>query len=67
VVEPIFRTRWRQVDHVATNANAEIRMKMIIQQSLIVQIYHECYGATYRHNKQGQDDLQMEKSIKMKA
>ena len=55
------------MDHVATNANAEIRMKMIIQQSLIVQIYHECYGATYRHNKQGQDDLQMEKSIKMKA
>jgi len=66
VVEPIFRTRWRQVDDVATNADAE-RVELVIQQPLMVQTYYDCCAAIDRHNRQRQDDLQMERTIKTKS
>ena len=63
-VEPIFRIRWRQVDSTL-NAEPE-RQELTLEQPSLVKCYYDVCSSIDRHNKQRQDDLELERSVNTK-
>ena len=62
--EPIFRIRWRQVDST-TNAEPE-RQELTLKQPSLVKCYYDTFSSIDRHNKQSQDDLELERTVNTK-
>ena len=62
--EPIFRIRWRQVDET-TNAEPE-RQELTLEQPSLVKCYYDTCSSIDRHNKQRQDDLELERTVNTK-
>jgi hypothetical protein len=61
-VEPILRTRLRQVDQSPT-AEAE-RVQLEIPQPKATQVYYQTCGSIDSHNRKHQDDLDIEKTVR---
>ena len=64
--EPIFRIRWRQVDDMEEDPYAEPeRTELNIPQPAAVKLYYDVCGSIDKHNRQWQDDLELERCIKV--
>ena len=64
--EPQYRIRWRQLEDVETNAEPE-RQELKVISPVMVQTYYDGANAIDCHNRQRQDDLEMERIIKTKS
>jgi hypothetical protein len=62
--EPICRVRWRQADST-TNAEPE-RQELTLEQPSLVKCYYDTCSSIDRHNKQRQDDLELERTVNTK-
>jgi len=60
--EPIYRVRWRQVNK-EENAEPEL-VEINLEQPAAVKVYYDTAAAIDRHNRQRQDDLELERVVK---
>ena len=62
---PAIRTRWRQVEDVATNEEPE-RVELIIPQPKATEIYYNTCAGVDMHNRSRQDNLKLERKLETK-
>ena len=60
-----IRTRWRQVEDVATNEEPE-RLELIIPQPKVAEVYYETCAGVDQHNRSRQDNLKFERKLETK-
>ena len=61
---PYNRTRWRPVDQTPSNAPPS-RVDLVIAQPIAAEIYYFVCGLIDQHNRCRQDDLQLERKLKI--
>lgn len=65
LAEPIFRTRWTQVEE--SESEAPLRLELEIQQVTMSKTYYDICGAIDQLNRQRQDDLEFERFLRFKS
>jgi len=65
-VEPTYRTRWRQLDNVENNTDPQ-RIDIQVREPSMCKSYHFIANQIDCHNRQRQDDVELERIIKTKS